>query len=531
MTSIRPNIIDKFIAVVAPKYGVARLRSRYMFGMLSGGYKGASKNRDATTGWQTRTQDADSDILLDLPTLRERSRDLARNNPIACGAINTKVSNVVGTGLKLNSSIDRKYLGMSDDEADEWENAAEREFSIWAQSQNCDVEGTLAFIEHQELSWRATLENGDHFVLMTKVKNKDSIYDLALQHIEADRVCNENNAVDSQTLVAGVEKSKEGKPLYYHVLEGHPGSRYAKSMKWKKLPAFGLKTGRRITLHLFHKLRAGQTRGVPDLAPVIEPLKQLDRYTDAEIDAAVKTALFALLIKTETGDGLAGLNFEEWKDGRKEYYKESPINMKDGSSVAVGLFPDDEVTTFDPSRPNTAYDPFMKAMYVHIGMALDIPAEVMTKHFQSSYSAARAALLQAWQFVIGRRGWLATKFCQPVYEAFLTEAISKNKLSAPGFFSDPSVRAAYCGAEWIGDAQGQIDETKAVAAAADRIDLGVSNKKREAAALTGEDYDKIRRQREKERRQDVGEESERTERSVQSAEELDQADRQESING
>ena len=42
---------------------------------------------------------SDQVTLPDLPALRERSRDLIRNAPLATGAINTVVvTNVVGTG-------------------------------------------------------------------------------------------------------------------------------------------------------------------------------------------------------------------------------------------------------------------------------------------------------------------------------------------------------------------------------------------------------------------------------------------------
>ena len=197
--------------------------------------------------------------------------------------------------------------------------------------------------------------------------------------------------------------------------------------------------------------------------------------------------------------------------------------MKGGSAVTVGLFPDDEMTAFDPSRPNTGYEPFINAMVTQIGMSLEIPGEVLTKYFQSSYSAARGALIQFGQFIVCRRKWIASNFCQPVYETILAEAISKGRLSAPGFFEDPSIRAAYCGSEWVGDAQGQIDETKAVKASTDRIALGVSTLKRETAALTGEDWGRVNRQREKEKR--IVGVTDTSEAEDMSAEELDEADK------
>lgn len=520
--------LDRAIAFAFPKAGLKRLQARDQFEMLSGAYKGASQSRDGLSGWITHAGDADTDIISDLPTLRSRSRDLNRNNPTAAGAIHTKVGSVVGTGLKLHASIDREFLGLSDEEADAWESGAEREFRFWGESQDCDVERTLCFAEQQDLVFRAALENGDHFVYLTAVEYAHRPFRLALQHIEADRVCNKNNAPDSPTLIAGVQKAKSGAVIGYQALDSHPGGQNHINATWTTLDAFSQVTGGRRTLHLYRKLRTGQTRGVPDLAPVIEPLKQLDRYTDAELDAVVKNALWALLVKTETGDGLAGLEFKQWRSTRKEFYDNAPVNLKDGSSGVLGLFPDDEVDSFDPNRPNTAFEPFVNAVFAQIGVALELPQELITKRFQASYSAAKAALLQARSFYLGRRAWLARNFCQPVYEALLFESVAEGRLSAPGFLSDPMVRAAYCGSEWVGDALGEIDENKAVSAAVDRIDAGLSTKKRETAALTGEDSEKVQRQLAKERRTDAAlPGSERAEPA--SADDLDRADRREAV--
>jgi capsid protein len=175
--------------------------------------------------------------------------------------------------------------------------------------------------------------------------------------------------------------------------------------------------------------------------------------------------------------------------------------MKTGTSHVVGLFPDDKITSFDPQRPNAAFDGFVQSFFKLLGSGLEIPVEVILGHFSGSYSAARAALLQAWAFYIGRRTWLAANLCDPVLGAFMDEMVAFGRLRAPGYFADPLIRVAYLGAQWVGDAAGQIDETKAVGAAADRIALGISTHKDECTALTGKDYDQVRRQLDKETRQ------------------------------
>jgi len=62
------------------------------------------------------------------------------------------VTNVVGTGLKLQARPDREILNMTDEEADQWEANVEREFRMWSSnSQYCDIRKTLAFVDQQDL--------------------------------------------------------------------------------------------------------------------------------------------------------------------------------------------------------------------------------------------------------------------------------------------------------------------------------------------------------------------------------------------
>jgi len=147
-----------------------------------------------------------------------------------------------------------------------------------------------------------------------------------------------------------------------------------------------------------------------------------------------------------------------------------------GNGAIVDLAPGEDVTFADPKRPNTAFDAFVTSMSRHIGVALELPYELLLKSFTASYSASRAALEMAWQMFRTRRSWLAWKFCQPVYEWVITEAVASGRLSAPGFFSDPIIREAWLGSDWIGPSRIQLDPQKE--ASADLIDLNMGTKTR-----------------------------------------------------
>lgn len=481
--TVAENAIDRAIRYFSPGIAERRFKSR-AFMALSGAYLGARSDRRQTMLWSTSQGDADADLAPDLRELRKRSRDLVRNAPLAGGAINTVVTNVVGTGLKLQSRIDREVLNMTEEEADAWEANTEREFSLWADSQDCDLSRTLIFAEHQALAFRQALENGDHFVLLPRLPRAGVPYDLRLQQIEADRICNADGAADSTALVMGVEKDSGGAPIAYHIADQHPGARITNQKRtWQKVPAFGARTQLRNVIHLYQMLRAGQTRGVPYLSPVVESLKQIDKYTEAELMAAVVSSMLTVFVKTESGD--IDLQMSPTEETGAVSTDE---DIKLASGAIVGLAPGESIETVNPLRPNAGFDPFVMAILRQIGVALELPFEILVKHFTSSYSAARAALLEAWRFFNCRRQWLAHKFCQPVYEVWLYEAVSSGRIAAPGFFSDPIIRKAYAGSEWIGPARGMIDETKEVRAAQDRVDMRISTLQEETAQLTGGDW-------------------------------------------
>jgi lambda family phage portal protein len=495
--TIRENVVDRVVSFFDPSRGLKRLHSRAVMA-VAGSWIGASYSRRQTSQWKPWAWDADTDIVFDLNTLRSRSRDLVRSNPIARGAVETNLVNVVGPGLSLQSRINRDILNLTDDQADAWESAVELEWKLFFESREADCARILSGPEIANLVFRSTLESGDAFTNLPRFKRGMTPYQLRLQVIEADRVNNEDGRADSLKLVQGVEKDDNGAPIRYHVQDQHPGMMLpgaARTRTWQKIDAWGPRTGLPNILHHYRPTRPGQTRGVPYLAPVIEQLKMIDRYSEAELMAAVVSAMFTVFIKSQSGEFPAPMQPTTETGGTS-----TDTDYKLATGAIVGLAAGEEIQVADPKRPNTSFDPFFLAITRQIGIALGIPYEVLIKHFTASYSAARAALLDAWKHFTTWRTWLVGTFYQPVYEIFLYEAIAQGRIAAPGFFADPLVRLAYSGARWIGPSPGQINPTDEVNAAEKRLSLAISTRAEETAALTGGDFEGNLRQIRKEKK-------------------------------
>jgi lambda family phage portal protein len=472
------------------------------------GRHGASYAKKSLLGWITSGRSADEDIVDNIETLRNRSRDLYMGAPLATGALKTLRTNIVGSGLALNPQIDAEFLGLTEEQARAWEKVTAREWKLWAETVECDAERRQNFYQLQSLVLLSALMSGDVFVTMPVVRRSGSVYDLRIGLIEADRVCNPQGEIaNGRNVLGGVEIGQYGETVAYWVAKYNPGSfprlvGISEKQEWTRVHAFGKATGRRNVLHIMADVeRPAQRRGVPLLAPVIESLKQLSRYSEAELMAAVVAGMFTVFIKSNSPNTPLGQMFDPSMQVDKD-----PNSYELGNGAIVGLEEGEEVQIANPGRPNTAFDGFVVAISRQIGAALEVPYELLVKNFTASYSASRAALLEAWKMFRMRREWLISGFCQPIYEEWLTEAVLKGRIKAEGFLDDPAKRAAWCGAEWYGDAQGQLDPLKEANAAKVRVEEGFSTREREAAELTGMEWETINaiRKREEEQRREAG---------------------------
>lgn len=464
------------------------------------GDAGASHTKKALKGFRADSGHPAEDINENNFTLRQRSRMLYMAAPIATAALKRQRTNVVGNGLRLKSTIDRETLGMTPEAAEAWQKRTEAEFKLWAERKNaCDATGVNDFYGMQQLIMLAWPMSGDAFALVKHYSPTPLLpYSLRLHILEADRVrtptadggvgflTTTGTATNGNTIYDGVEVDKNGQIVAYHVANTYPYQSTIVPTEWTRVEAYGRRTGLPNILHIMDSERPEQYRGVPYLAQVMEPLLQMRRYTEAELMAALVQSFFTAFIKTEAGSD--DMPFNEVGGGNVEEVSRDPNEYEMGPGTVNMLDPGEDVAFGSPTHPNTGFDTFMRAMCEQVGAALEIPADLLIMSFNSSYSASRAALLEAWKAFRMRREWLVKDFCRPVYELWLTEAVARGRIVAPGFLTDPRIRQAYLESEWIGPSQGQLDPTKEVQAAVTAIENGLSTRSAEAIKLNGSEY-------------------------------------------
>ena len=421
----------------------------------------------------------------------------------------------VGAGLKVFPKIHYLDLGLTHEEARAWNRKTRREFDLWAASKHCDLYRRNSFYDLQDLAYVAYLVDGDSFALFRRKPPTPFMpYSLRLQIIEGNRISNPysgsltggygvfsveaKNQSNGNRIVSGVEIDTEGAIEAYWISNKVPGDlvEAAQMDAWVRVKAFGALSGTPNIVQICHDVRSEQYRGVPYLAPVIETLKQVSRYTNAELTAAIIKSFFALFF-TNSPEGASGLegiapsaiygDEEEQVDPRAPVVDVSEYGLGPGTLNALPAGVD--VKAVDAGRSMSTFDPFVTQLIKHIGAAINIPYEVLMKNFTSSYSASRAAMLQAWEEFKLRRTWFARDFCQPVYETWLAEAVAVGRIDAPGFFDDPAIRAAWVSADWYGPTMSILDPVKDIKGSAMRVQYGLSTREREAAEMTGTDFE------------------------------------------
>src|SRR5690554_4610578 len=302
MSNPLPEGIQKQLLDLATQYADTAQQPKAQGG--GGGvetrYRGASRLLRSMVSWIPGLRSPDADLpTSERETLIARSRDAMRNHLLARAAIGRMRTSVVGTGLVCYAQVDAEYLGLTPEQGEELNIKLNRIWEMYALNPSeCDAESGLNHYQLQALVLFSALVNGDVLIATPYIERAGTVFGTRLQLIEADRICNPNDGPDTDQLVDGVEFDKHGAPLYYHVASGYRIGRTYGQRRWEKLPAFGSETGRRRTLHVMcDKERPGQKRGAPWLSPVLEPLQKLERYSSAELMAAVLSAFFTVFIE------------------------------------------------------------------------------------------------------------------------------------------------------------------------------------------------------------------------------------------
>ena len=466
------------------------------------GEAGASWRKKAVKAFNAPSGSPHEDIDFNNFTLRQRSRMLYMAAPIATSAIKTNRTNVVGVGLRLKSRIDREVLGLSPEQAEAWQKTAEREFALWAENKRaCDATGMNNFYGLQQLALISWLLSGDCIgVLKQYATDRLLPYALRVHLIESDRIATPGNygtgtsinyttgknPDTGNTVYDGVEVDSNGMVVAYHVRSSYPFELGAPTTEWARVLAYQQHTGLPNVVHVMDSERPDQYRGVSYLAQVIEPLLQLRRYTESELMAAVVESFFTAFIKTTAPTDDMPFNQVE-PDAPHEPKGQNEYSMGPGQ-VNI-MEPGEDVTFADPKRPAGGFDAFVKSIAGQVGAALEVPADLLLKSFNASYSASRAALLEAWKAFKMRREWLADDFCRPIYAVWMSEAVARGRIYAPGFFDNPAIRAAYLGSEWLGPSQGQLDPVKEITAEILACGEGFSTHEQSTVRLNGGQWD------------------------------------------
>lgn len=442
---------------------------------------GASRTKRSLKGFNASSGSPAEDIDLNNMTLRQRGRMLYMAAPVASGSINTNRTKIVGSGLHMKCAIDRNVLGLSENAVKEWQKNTEAEWQLWAEHKNnCDALNMNNFYELQQLVTKSWLTSGDVFSVI-KRENATSLnpYTLRLHIIEADRISTPTtlaiaeglnitegkNKENGNTIYDGVEINKYGKVVAYHVCNVYPNQITTKQPKWVRVEAYGEKTGMPNILHIMTAERPDQYRGVSYLAPVIEVLLQQRRYTESELMAALVQSFLTAWVTTKTDPtenplNEVGAGDTGYQNEPEEGISDSPNEYEMGPGTINHLAPGESVSFGNPNVPTAGFESFTKTISRLVGSALELPYDVLIKEFNSSYSAAKGALEEAWEAFKMRRSWLVNDFCQPVYECWLAEAVAIGRIKAPGFFNNPLIRAAWSGAKWTGPAQTHLDPLK-----------------------------------------------------------------------
>jgi lambda family phage portal protein len=381
-------------------------------------YTGANAGR-LFSDFLTTSTSADAEIKDNIRVLRDRARELARNDSYIARYLNLMVSNVIGKhGIRVSSKArldDPVNKGKLDLRANL---LIEEAWKEWTKIGNCTTNGRLSFLDCQKIFIESLCRDGE--VLIRKVKDKNSPFGFRLQFLEADHLDEDKNDYYKESgnrIKMGVEVDEFDKPVAYHLYKHHPYERtYLNENQHIRVPAEEI-------IHAFLPQRAEQTRGVSLIATAMPTVKQLNGYLEAEVVSARVSASKQGFFISPDGDGYVG-------DG--EYEDSFSPTMTAQAGVFEQLPAGMDFKAFDPQHPTSAFDAFTKSVLRSIASGLNISYHSLSNDLTSvNYSSIRQGALEDRSMFQIYQQFVIEHFIEPVFKSWLEMAVSTNYIKLP----------------------------------------------------------------------------------------------------
>jgi lambda family phage portal protein len=287
------DLLTRALTKLWPQAAVGRLRALAVVETFKRHYEGAAKTR-RTQGWRTTSTDANAAMRPYSRLLRDRARDLERNNCFASGVPEIHANSIVGWGIKPTP-----------------ENAGARSLKgaarVWKkhmESKAVDFDGLHNIYGLMRLAARTVSSSGS--VLVRRRRPPASarlVIPLQIQVLEPDFLDDSKDnlsAPDGGQIVGGVEFDAAGKRVAYWLYETHPGSstyRSRSASASKRVSADDI-------LHVFECFRPGQVDGVTWFAPALIKFRDFDELDDSKLLQQKIASCIAAFVVDPTGSGV-----------------------------------------------------------------------------------------------------------------------------------------------------------------------------------------------------------------------------------
>ena len=377
------------------------------------GFDGAATGR-LFSDFVTSQRSADSELRYSLKTLRNRCRELARNNEYARRYLHLVKTNVVG---ERGASLQVKATNVDGSLDTIGNTIIEQEWKRWSKVGSCTVDGRLSFADAQAMVVESIARDGEALV---RIVNYDGNQDrFALEFLEPDLIDEEKNerAPNGNEIRMGVEFDQYRRPVAYHMLTEHPGD-----YQFHQYDRRTQRVDAESILHLYMPDRAQQTRGVPWMSTALTSLKMLHGYREAELVAARTAASKMGFFVSRSGEGFMGDDLED-----------SVIPITDAEPGSFFQLPRDvEFQPWDPSHPTSAFGDFEKSILRGIASGLGVSYHSLANDLtQTSYSSIRQGSIEDRDFYKMIQSYMITHFVMPIYEKWLINAFTIGSVNLP----------------------------------------------------------------------------------------------------